>query len=227
MVSNRNLQYPAIQGGNITFQEYNMLRVETPTRIIENWIDYSFTKVSRQWTDEFADGFMESIGKEKFTIKFRKGVPNPKPDVNIHVKKPVLQIALETSSHEDIQAVKEKIKNEELEMAVRRKSIDIDSEMESWLGTIGSASTRRSYRSRIIIHFLPYCTVHGIDPRLMDVGAARTFAAIMKTRSSSLADLSYPLVKCFIHASLKTMGYRHTTILFIKAFGLLKKGLNQ
>jgi len=151
-----------------------MLRIETETRIIEN-VPFSPCTYLRRWfSDEFADEFMAKCCPEirdKFVIRPKGRILK----AGRHAEKPALQAIIETATPEEIQAAEENDRHEQLEIAVKRKGIDLTKEMESWLGTVTSASSQRTYRSGITNHFLTYCKEHGIDPMMVSPKEVKVF----------------------------------------------------
>jgi len=194
---------------------------ETETRIFENLYLYSGKQKRNPYPDKWMDQFYESLTPEeqaKFSIRYKKGVSKDKPTASMFIEKPKLQTTLETASPEEIQVVKEKNKEEELAIAMKRNSIDLIKEMEIWLGTINSTNSRRTYLSRITVHFLKYCKEYDFIPVMFLPNDARMFVnwLIANEKSNSL-------VRSIISACKKLFTYlweNHEIPIHTNPFGL-------
>jgi len=175
-----------------------MLTIFTKTRRIKNWSLYPFSSV-KYWfsTEEEADKHIETHydkqTRDMFIIKFLPGASKDKP--SLFIDKPALQTTLETASPEEIQAVEEKNKAEELAIAVKRNDIDLIKEMEIWLGTIDSASSRRTYRNGID-KFLKYCESHNIEPVYFSVKDAVVFVKWLTANGATTPTIRSTISSC-------------------------------
>jgi integrase len=170
-----------------------MVKITTPTRVLlNNYLHQS--RYAYPLSDKEADEYLANLKPEDrdgFTIKLIA-----KLTASMFVDKPALQTTLETASPEEIQAIEENNKSEELANAVKRRSIDLIKEMESWLGTIASASSRRTYHSSIRTHFLQYCEKHGINPVMFSLKDARVFVSWLNANGASTPTIRSTISAC-------------------------------
>jgi integrase len=172
-----------------------MIKITTETRVLENWSMYPYSNTRYYQSDKVTDEFLGKLAPEErdgFTVKL---IAEPTTSMFV-AEKPASQTILETASPEEIQAVEENNKSEQLAIAVKRKGIDLPKEMESWLGTIASASSRRTYHSSIKNHFLKYCEQNGINPVMFSPEDARKFVKWLYANGASTPTIRSTISSC-------------------------------
>jgi len=174
---------------------------ETETRIFETLYQNSFGRQppKRQVPDKWMDQYYESLVPEeqaKLSIRDKKGASKDKPtSMFIDIEKSDLQKIHEAASPEKIQAAEERNEAEKLVIGLKLKDIDLIKEMESWLGTIVSASSRRTYRNGID-KFLKYCELYNLIPMLSSPDIARKFVIWLIDNGASTPTVRSTISSC-------------------------------
>jgi len=177
-----------------------MVKLETPTRRMKN--DFIYSGSSKPYSfqsEEAADNYMETHypeWKDEWIIeeKQRKSWKN-KSETIIPFEKSSLQKIFETASSEELQAAEESNRAEKLAIVAIRKDIPINKEMEIWLGTIRSASSKRTYRNGIK-KLLKYCESHDIKPTLLTHNDIKIFINWLNANGASSPSIKTTVSAC-------------------------------
>lgn len=171
-----------------------MLAILTPTRRLENWKVYGTRKVTKYLDDEFSDRFAE-LPCIKNNGGFKVTVLAKEPCGRVVAEKPDLQIIFENLSEEEKNVFKSRCDLLDGEEALRISKIDLSRELESWLGTITSVSSAKTYRYGIT-KFLKYCEAGGIIPLMISGTEAREFRNWLKANSASNPVIRATIIAC-------------------------------
>jgi site-specific recombinase XerD len=170
-----------------------MLRIITPTRELDNWNIYGTRMTKRRHTDTDADKLVASLSARYGDFTEKKLIGEPYGCVV--AEKPKLQKILENSS-EDEKNVYEKY-NDVLDgaEAVKLSKIDLNRELEIWLGNLTSENTVKIYRRRAT-KFLKWCDAGGIIPFMIEGKQAREFQNWLKATGASNSVIRSTISAC-------------------------------
>ena len=171
-----------------------MLEIVTPTRKLVNWQLYGSRKKKEYRTDADADRLAKSAiirenGGFKVTALVKQGFGS------LPIEKPALQIIFETASPQEQEVFKRYNDLFNGAEALRLSKIDLNRELESWLGNIDSVASRKAYRNGAK-KFIRYCEERGLNPMMVSGKEIRDFRNILETSGASNPVIRATLIAC-------------------------------
>jgi site-specific recombinase XerD len=168
-----------------------MLKIVTPTRALVNWELYGYGTTVQRRTDDDADKLLEAPLPGKFIVTNLISGPHS----GVVTEKPELQKIFENSSEDEKKAFKNFNDLIDGAEAERLSRIDLNRELEIWLGNITSKSTVKTYRCGVT-KFLKWCETGKIKPFMIAGTQAREFQNWLKANGASNSVIRATIIAC-------------------------------
>jgi len=178
-----------------------MLKIITPTRVITCWRAYEGRREpAKYFSDEAADKYIASwkitLPDLVFEVEFSsKAITKPTASLPVlPVEKPAKQKAIEAASADKIEACKTINDMTDIAQALRLREIDVNKEMENWLGT-KKTTTAKDYRIHIL-KFLNYAKERGIEPVMVEPDDIRAFLGWLGDSGAKVPTIRLTVTAC-------------------------------
>ena len=169
-----------------------MLEIKTPTRKLTNWALYGYGKVTQYRTDADANKLIEAWLKSFGVFTVTRVIKEP--STSILPKKSELQVVYENATEAEKNAFKRLNDMFNGAEAMRLSEIDLNREIESWLGNIPK-TTAKVYRNGIA-KFLKWCEAGKIVPLMISGTEAREFHNWLKASGASIPVIRVTIIGC-------------------------------